>query len=248
MSVCDKGCTTVDDIITRVARQLGDYSEDDTSARFVTWSRAALVDYYNEAAQMMVANRPDTFAKTIEITLVPGSLQKIPAGYRSFVKVDINISASGAEATPVIPGDEYFTKIMASKACLPKGCVTAQQDYAVKSFSKSSVSDTEFTVSPPVPPGMSPKARVAVIGSPSKVCPSDVGACVEYDPVFTGAVVEWMLYRAWGGDAEIVGGTNAAVAHGRMFFQMLGVQLQREQQFFSGAFRPAQGQTQGVQR
>ena len=243
---CDKGCTTARDLIVRVARQLGDYSDEVEAERFVTWSFASLVDYYNEAAMMMVANRPDTFAKTVDLTLTPGSLQKLPAGYKAFVKIELNVGSDGAEAASVIPGDEYFTKIMAKKQCLPSGCAAQQSDYAVKSFTKSSFSDTEFTVSPPVPPGMAPVVKAVVISPPTKICPGDVDECVEFDATYSGAIVEWMLYRVWGSDAEIVGGSTAAATHARMFFQMLGVQLQREREFFAGAFRAAQ--TQAVQR
>lgn len=247
MSACNTSCTTVGDLVVRVARQLGDYSDTDEVSRFTTWSKETLIDYYNEAALLTVANRPDAFADTVEITLKPGSLQTIPEGYRAFAKIELNVNTDGTEASPVVPGDEYFTKIMAKKACLADACTTSASDYAVKSFTKSNLSDTEFAVSPPVPAGMSPRVKAVLIKNPAKVCPGDFDKCVQFNAIYSPAIVEWMLYRAWSGDAEILGGANQAALHRNTFYQILGVQLQREREFFSGAFRPTQP-VQQVQR
>lgn len=237
MSACNTSCTTVSEILIRVARQLGDYS-DTTTDQFVTWSQATLLDLYNEAALMVAANRPDAFAKVVDITLEPGSVQSLPDGYRGLVKIDLNIDGNGAEAEQINAADEYFTKIMAKKDCLPKGCVGTQRDYVVKSYAKSSFTDTQFTVSPPVPPGTHPRVKAVVLGNPTKVC--DTSKCIEFDEKYAPAAVEWMLYRVWSSDAEIVGGANAAALHRNTFFQILGVQLQREQQYYAGGFRPGQ--------
>lgn len=232
---CQTKCLSVDDVLALVARQLSDYDDTGDGESFVTWSRAALTAYYNEATQMLVANRPDAYAEVIDMKLVPGSIQTIPDGYRAFVKVELNIDKNGAQAEAVIAGDEYFSKIMSGKACLASQCIGAgDEDYVVRSFSVSSTDPTQFTVSPPVPVGTDVFVKVMVAKSPGKVCASDGESCVDFDPVFAPAVVEWMLYRAWGSDAEIVGGTNAATAHGNMFFRLLGVQLAREQQFLAG--------------
>lgn len=238
MAVCDKGCTTVEDLIVRVSRQLGDYSDADDASRFVAYSRATLLDYYNEAVQQLVANRPDTMAKTVELTLSPGSLQTLPEPYTGLVKIELNVNGAGAEAEQILPADEYFSKVLGSKTCFAKKCVTAQGDYAVRGFTKSAFTDMEFTVSPPVPPGTAPRVKAVVLTGATKVCASETSECVAFNPIYAAAVTEWMLYRAWGSDAEIVGGANAAAIHFRAFFQMIGVQIQREQQFFAGEFRP----------
>ena len=237
MAVCDKSCTTVEDLIVRVSRQLGDYSDIDDASRFVAYSRATLIDYYNEAVQQLVANRPDTMAKTVELTLSPGSIQTLPEPYTGLVKIELNVNRVGAEAEQVLPSDEYFSKVLGNKTCFAKKCVAIQDDYAVSSYAKSSFTDREFTVVPPVPPGTAPRVKAVVLTGATKVCASETNECVAFNPVYAGAVTEWMLYRAWGSDAEIVGGANAAAIHFRAFFQMIGVQLQREQQFFAGEFR-----------
>lgn len=235
---CADSCSSIDELVIRAAQQLGDYNQD---AQFVTWTRASLYDYMNEALCQLAANRPDAFAEVVDLALRPGSLQTLPDEYVAFVAIEEN-ATPGAEAVSTVSAqDAYYAKVLRNKRCKVSDCVGASGAYVVETATKSTTSERLFTVSPPVPFGASPTVKATVVTKPPKYCPTKGSDCSGVPCKYEAALVEWTLFRAWSQDAELAGSVQKAQMHYKNFFQMLGVQLKREAAYGSGYWQGQRG-------
>lgn len=228
---CAESCSTIDELVSRVAQQLAD-------PEFVTWTRAAIFDYFGEAACQLAANRPDAFVEVVDLTLKPGAIQTLPDEYVAFVAIEENADAT--VVNPVSPSDAYFSRVLRNKRCKVTDCVVVGA-YAVDVATKSPNSERIFTVSPPVPFGLAPSVKASVVTKPPSYCMTKGSACSGVPCKFEAALIEWVLYRAWSMDAELAGAVQIAQMHYKNFYQMLGVQLKREAAFGSGYWAGQKG-------
>lgn len=244
---CKEGCSTLGALVDRIAGLLNDA---DAQCPNVRWSRDSLISHINEGLCRVQALRPDAFSTTSEIVLKPGALQTLPPVFVSLSSVESSVKADGSE-TPVQQVDDRFSKIFAKKRCLTRDrrCedprANAGQDpcasYAVKSFVKNPLDEKTFRVEPPVPPGCSPRVVVTAVKRPPRYCAADEGKCLEVDCEYEAAIVEWVLYRAFGIDTESAVATRISMEHLKSFNTLMATDYLMEQRYGSGFYRGQEG-------
>jgi len=156
---------------------------------------AKVLAFANEAIAEVAGLRPSEFVETIPVQLVPGSTQKLPAGY-CFIEVEdaSTISADGTVASQTV-GDRLDT-VMAERfggvSCADKSN-DDPKSYSPQSAAGVSYSPAVFKVSPPAPDGVTATVGVvATNSSPAAVLGSD---CSPLPATYDAQIVDFMLYR-----------------------------------------------------
>lgn len=243
---CQGGCSTIGELVDRVAGLLNDA---DAACPNTRWPRPTLVSYLNEALCRIQAQRPDAFAITTEIVLKPGALQYLPPAYVSLSSIEASIKADGTE-TPVQQVDDRFSKIFSKKPCLSRDMrcenpgVAASDPcaaYSVKSFVKNPLDEKTFRVEPPVPAGCAPRVTITAIRRPTKYCVADVEKCLDIDCEYEAAIIEWVLYRAMSMDTESTVASKVALEHRNAFELLMRTDYAQEQRYGSGYYRGQEG-------
>lgn len=239
------GCTTVKSLVDRAGRILNDSTRDGNS---VLWPTSALVDYMNEGLALLQSLRPDSFTRTVTLTLKPGSRQTIPDEYDSLVELLDNANEDGdpIENGGIAETSDKFRNTLQRYGCASTECATPEEiaAYKVSSFSKSGTDLKGFTVSPPVPQGAAPKVLARVVANPP--CHDETGmdeACVGVPRKHEAALVDWMLHRSWLTDIESEWSfRSAAAAHDRFYLIVNAARL-NEARFGSGYWmgQPGEG-------
>lgn len=220
------GCTTVGSLVARARSILRDKK---VQGREQLWPDAVLTDYLNEGLALLQSLRPDSFVRTVTLTLSPGSYQTIPDDYDQLVEVMDNTDGGVTPVSygPVSEADDNARNAIQDFNCADEPCAKASGDadaYRVSTFSRSGTDLRGFHVQPPVPAGQRPKVTARVVANPP--CHYDVTACVGVPRKHEAALVDWMLHRAWSTDIESeFAFRSAAAAHDRFYLVVNSARL-----------------------
>lgn len=156
------------------------------------WTDAELLEYLNEALQVLARDMPTLFAITEEVQLVAGARQTLPAG--------------GLAISGVIGAAPFDFKAM--NIASPDWRSHTAGD--TRSWTQDPVDPKVFWVYPPQPSTSPATETVEYIKAPTTLISADtVPTPSAYDQV----LVDYMLYRAYSKDHEYAGDEARAGFH-----------------------------------
>ena len=184
---------------------------------FVRWSAAELVGYVNDGQRFIVAKSPTASAREVELTLVAGARQAIPAEARLLLEVIRNVGGKQAAVTQVA------RNLM--DACL-RFWVNQRAATEVTHFMADARTPRLFDVYPPVEAGV--KVLALLCMEPVDI-PAPVGDVVTGDVFldndYRNALRHYALFRAFSKDSEGEGVPALAQAHLQLCMDALGINV-----------------------
>jgi hypothetical protein len=212
-------------LILEVSRLLNDA---EPGYAHIRWPRTDLLEYLNDAQRQVYLYRPELYANTSELTLMPGTRQgPLPDGCQ--LQKIIGSTGDAGRARKV---DDGLLQAFADTGCAP---VSACVDYRVRGYSFTPQDPQFFFVDPPVPDdGGTYSVALVCQQSPE---PITLAQLDDVDPRndrlvtparMHNALVEWMLYRAYSVDMESAQSFAKQEAHRQHFYAMLGVSEAKE--------------------
>nr|WP_157651721.1 DUF6682 family protein [Burkholderia ubonensis] len=204
----------VRDVVREVAALLND---DEDGFEFTHWTESDLVEYANDAALQITQWRAAEFSKPHTIDLAAGARQTLPSDGLAFYRVAGTVDRYGRTIGQPSATDIAATRI-AANWFEPIACRRTTGDYVVRSFSFDADDQTAFYVDPPVPPGKAVQAIVVYASVPAR---ADGGDALPVPSIYHNAVIEWMLYRAFGKDTESATDAMRSAEHHTTFNNMM---------------------------
>lgn len=194
----------ISDILQRVNGLL-------SNAGYVTWTVEQLRSYYEEAVRAIVTALPPAHVQTRDVELAPGMFQELPGDAQAIMAFIGNVTADGAPGAMVKLGrkdalDEELPMLAALTAPLA--------GFAVHRGYLDPMDPLIFYVSPPVPTGYTGKLRLrlaTVLAAPDWNVAG--GPDFPLRAGFDGAVIEYVLYRAFGRSDETSPDYQRAMSH-----------------------------------
>jgi hypothetical protein len=191
-------------ILSRAARLI----VDETGIR---WSQQELLDYLNDCRREMCVARPDLFATVATQQLLAGSRQSLPADGTRLIDVVRNV-ASGRAIRPTereILDAENPTWHAATASTTIANFLYDERFPRVFYVFPPAVVNTEVeTIYAQTPTDIA-------IGAINNLLPAIEGP-------YTGAMVDYVCYRAFTKDAEVSGNGDRAVMHYRQYASVVG--------------------------
>ncbi len=172
----------------------------------VRWSDSTLLGWLNGAQLQVVAVRPDAKATKVDLELVEGVEQSIPANGTRLLDVVRNV---GGRAITLISRDDL--------TAFDPDWYTAGPAPMVKHYTFDSNDPKAFEVYPPAADGA--KARVLYAAIPTD-CAS-LAANIDLDDIYEGPLIDWVCYRAWAEDGDSVADGGRAANALATFMQAL---------------------------
>ncbi len=195
--------------VASILAAAGDILHD---AGFVRWTQAELVRALNYGRREIAIARPDVYAERATVTLTAGYEQTIPADGTRLLDVLHNVTAAGAvgRAVRIVEREE----LDALQSSWFGGTTSAD----IRHFSLDERAPRTFEVYPPAASGH--KLRIVY----SKM-PADVGAAdtLTSDALYSGALTDYILYRAFLKDAEFANNADRATRHYQAFLSAVGI-------------------------
>jgi len=201
---------TPNELLTRA----GDILQDQTNVR---WAQAELLRYLNDGRRELAIHRPDIYSESALVTLVAGTKQSIPAGGNQFLDAVRNVTAAGAIGRAVRVVEREILD-----AQLPDWH-TETASTALKHFMFDERSPKTFYVYPPAAAGH--KLEVVYSKSPTDITDQQLSSTsvLESEDIYSGVLLDYILYRAFSKDSEYAGNMQRAAMHYQMFANSLGI-------------------------
>lgn len=199
---------------TILASQLMDRAEtilQDSSN--VRWSRSELLGWLNDGQRAVCEVRIDAYSKTSVVTLASGTKQSLPSDGHALLRVTRNMGVDGAT-----PG-KAIRKV--PHALLDSGTPdwhSATAAAVTLHYTYDPIAPRQFYVYPPA----TGTSEVEIIYAAS---PPDVAAeadTITLDDIYSNALVDYILYRAYSKDFELSGNDARASDHHTKFLNALG--------------------------
>lgn len=185
------------------------------------WAVAEWVRYLNDGRREMAVSRPDVFSTTVDLTLVDGARQTLPADVIKLIDLRRNASAGGRVVR------QCAREILDA---INPDWMSGSRVSQVAHFSYDPRVAREFYVYPPVAAGVVVEAVCAVmpvdIAEPSPPAThEDVVGNIEIPDPLAGALVSYMLYRAYAKDSESPSSAAKAQAYYTAFTSSLSTEV-----------------------
>lgn len=180
----------------------------------VRWTDAELLDWLNGGQLQIVAVRPDAKATKINMVLVAGTEQSIPAGGTKLLDVVRNIGGSAITLVKRAQLTDYDRSWYAK---------TASASITHYTFDDSDPKC--FEVYPPAIAGTSVRVLYAAL-------PTDCAAttsAIDLDDIYEGPLIDWVCYRAWSKDGDSAPDAQRAANAMATFMQALVGKSQADQ-------------------
>jgi hypothetical protein len=197
-------------VLTRVS----DIVQDQTNVR---WPETELLRYLNDARREISIVRPDLYAITANVTLSTGTKQALPAGGTRLLDVTRTMNSDIAGRAIRVVEKE----ILDAQRPLWH---TEQTTNETKHFMLDERNPRVFYVYPPAASGT--KVELTYSQAPTEIT-STATELTEED-IYTGAIVDYICYRAFSKDAEYAANPERAQMHYRQFQAALGVGQQQD--------------------
>lgn len=196
---------TVAGIITRV----NDILQDQTNIR---WPQDELLRYLNDGRREIAIVRPDLYATTAVVTLVAGTKQTLPSDGVRFLDATRNIESDGATPGRAVRVAEREVL----DAQRPDWHTEAAG--ATRHFMFDERSPRVFYVYPPAASGQ--KLELVYGKTPTDI--TSTSATLTEEDIYTGALMDYVCYRAFSKDAEYAANNQRAMMHYQQFLTALG--------------------------
>lgn len=206
----------------------------------VRWTPIELRLWINDALREIAIRKPNATAASIEMDLVVGTYQTLPAGYQSLLRITRNLVTLDASVSKR-GGGRVITPVAREvmDAQLPGWQDTAVLPYSrvVMHYIEEIIDRRSFYVVPGNDGDGVVEAIVSKIPAevPVPTAPAsalDVASYttnVDVQDVYRNAIVDYMLYRAFSKDMQLAGAFERAQAHFAQFAGALGIKLEMEQ-------------------
>lgn len=187
-------------------------------ATHVRWGATELLGWLNDGQRAIAALRHDAYVVTESMALVAGTKQALPTAGHVLVEVTRNMGASGTT-----PGRAIRPARMDEMNRQYPDWHTAPQAAVVENLLYDTRVPKVFYVFPP----SDGTGKVEIMYS---AAPSDITApsVITLDDIFAGALLDFMLYKAYSKDGEVPGAASRAVAHYQAFEAALGGSAQAD--------------------
>lgn len=200
---------TAANIITRAS----DIIQDQTKVR---WPEDELLRYLNDGRREIAIIRPDLYATTEVVTLASGTKQDVPASGSRFLDAVRNMSGSAPNYTPGRAVRIVEREILDAQR---PDWHTETATATVKHFMFDERNPKVFYVYPPAL--STAKLEIVYSETPDEI--TDVNTELSNEDIYAGALVDYVVYRAFSKDSEYAGNTQRAILHYQQFGNTLGV-------------------------
>ena len=187
-----------------VLARAGDIIQDQTSVR---WPQAELLRWLNDGRREIAIARPDLYAVVSVVTLSAGTKQSIPTDGARFLDAIRNMNADGV--TPSTAVRPVQREILDAQN--PSWHTEASG--ATKHFMYDERVPRTFYVYPPA--AAAAKLEIAYSQTPTDI--TNTSAQLTQEDIYTGALVDYVCYRAFSKDASYAGNAQRAIAHRTLF-------------------------------
>lgn len=217
---------TVNDVLGRVNTQLLDPG-------FIRWTKAELLNYFNDAVRSVVLARPDASAEIISFTCGAGTRQQLPD--EVYQLIDVTGQDSGRA---VVPAD----RVTLDTADPMWRSTTGEM--SVEAFVYNPTLPRYFLVFPGVADGV--MLEIAVSRYPAEVVQEalddEAPAVMPVSDIYVNPVADWCLYRAFSKDAP---GQDSGLAreHLQNYNNAMGIKNQSDRAGLSVKAVRAAGKT-----
>lgn len=198
----------------------------------VRWTAPEMRLWVNDALREIAVRKPTATAASVEIALQTGTWQQLPDAYQSLIEVTRNLATldgdvarrgGGRVVTPVRRQDmDEALPGWQDAAVLPYSAV-------VQHYIEEPIDRRAFYVVP----GNDGTGRVEAVVSrlPDEVAEPPFGSATDVQAYtapldmrdeYRGAVLDFVLYRAYSKDMQLAGAAARAAAHFQQFAEVLG--------------------------
>jgi hypothetical protein len=197
---------TAEQIINDVASDLQD-------AGNVHWSRTDLLLWLNDGQREVVLFRPDASTSVVDLTLVAGYLQPIPATAIRLMRVIANFSGRACKNAQISSLDDQR----------PDWRNDTPSD-TIKAWCYDERDPKRFEVWPPATTAAKLKLLLAV---PPTDCANE-GANIALDDQYKGPLMSYVRHRCYLRDSEDASSSQMSAEAYALFQQQLGIRTQTE--------------------
>jgi hypothetical protein len=200
-------------IITRAQTIL----QDDTGVR---WTINELLGWLNDGQREIVLLRPGVNPHTASMQLAAGTLQALPSDAVALIDVTRNLGVNGATPGPAIR--------RAAKEALDAQWPVWHSDQTTRfgfprgtviHFTHDPASPRTFHVYPPQP--AADRHHVEVVYSRCPVEAATTGSNIGLNDIFSGMLLDYILYRAYSKEMDHAGAAGRAAAHYQQFINAI---------------------------
>jgi hypothetical protein len=192
------GTVTARSVLRRVGVLLHDTS-------FVHWTESELLDYLCDGQREAVIHKPSAFVRQVEFVCAAGTLQTLPVDANTLVDIPCNTNGPAISVTARTALDSLAPDWHQHKA-----------DPQVLHFCYNPQDPKHFYVYPRSPGGNRIQLSYNAV-------PPDIGidAPLTLDDLYVGALVDYVIYRAYSKDSEHAAHGDAAQRHYGAFLTSL---------------------------
>jgi hypothetical protein len=189
---------------------------DETNIR---WTEPELLGWINSALREIANLKPTAFASNTNMALVSGTKQTLPATAYELIDVVRNLTSGNAAGAAVFQIDRKVLDV------IDPNWHTYTASGTVKKWTYDPKDPKTFYVYPPHD-GLGGKLEMVVAVIPVAV--ASLATSLVLDETYEGALVDYVLYRAFSKDIESQISAARAQAYHQTFLQALGTRLQNE--------------------
>jgi len=195
-------------IIDRAGKLLQDITK-------VRWTEPELLEWLNDGQREIVNLRPDANPKNIAVVMVTGTKQNIPATGIRLIDIVRNMGTDGltpGRGVRIVDREVLDSQLPDWHASTPAA--------ESKHYCFDARDPKQFYVYPPQP-AVSPGFLELVYSE----APADIliGAVITIDDVYSNAILDYIMYRAYSKDAEYAANPARATSHYQAFALSLGM-------------------------
>lgn len=178
------------------------------------WTSEELLGWLNEGQREIVLAKPDAYVKAEAIRLAAGVRQALPVSGTVLLAVTRNMGADGLTPGAAVP----LVDRAIMDAALPGWAFDATST-VVGNYMYDDRSPKHFYVHPPQPAANQGYVEVVYSAAPADV---GAGAAILLDDVYAGALINYMIYRAYSKDLDMGPNAQRASLAYSVFSQALG--------------------------
>lgn len=184
----------------------------------VRWTVAELLRHLNDGRRELAIYRPDIYSEIASVALVAGTKQSIPSDGNKFMDAIRNLTSSDAPGNAVRIVER---EIIDSQQ---PDWHTSTASSVVQHFMFDERSPKIFYVYPPAL-GTGHKLEIVYGKSPVDITTSDLSSTsvLQKEDIYVGALLDFMLFKAYGKDSEYAGNLQRANAHYQLFAYAIGI-------------------------
>jgi len=204
----------VSDVISRAR-----YLLNDTDPSLRRWDDGELVLWCDDAQRAVAVARPDSSPSQRVVDLAAGSKQSTPADCFLLMDVIRNVASDG-----VTPGRAVRAIDREAIDQFDPSWHTGTPKTEVRHFIYDDRNPTVFFVYPPAAAGT--KVEILLSQRPASI--TDINGDITLADQYVDAILDWVMYRAYGKDTEFTSNPAMQAAYLQAFSAKLGVKLSKD--------------------